>query len=228
MNIIKLSLILSVAAIALTGLLHFSRQESAKPNESGYQIIYLNGPSSTGKSRLVRALQAKLDEPYMHIGIDKLIGMMPPKFNNWEGGAAPLGFSWKATVDEDGSVIQELQTGPFARKVIQSYKEVVKTLARQGHCLIIDDVAFGKDAVDEWRKQLENYKVLYVGLHAPLPVLEQRERERGDRIIGSARAQFKNVHQGVAYDLELDTFHDTLEENVAKVMQRMTSLTTSY
>jgi chloramphenicol 3-O-phosphotransferase len=59
------------------------------------QIIYSNGPSSVGKTTLAKALQQKLGQPFLHIGIDKVIEMMPDKLNNWEGGAAPLGFSWK-------------------------------------------------------------------------------------------------------------------------------------
>ena len=39
------------------------------------KVIFLNGPSSTGKTTIARLLQEKLPEPYMHVGIDKLIGM---------------------------------------------------------------------------------------------------------------------------------------------------------
>lgn len=53
------------------------------------KIIYLNGPSSCGKTTLAKSLQNAFSEPYLHIGIDKLIGFMPAKINNWEGGPAP-------------------------------------------------------------------------------------------------------------------------------------------
>ena len=36
------------------------------------KIIYLNGPSSSGKTTLAKALQESLEEPYLHIGIDKV------------------------------------------------------------------------------------------------------------------------------------------------------------
>ncbi len=67
------------------------------------QIIYINGPSSSGKTTLAQALQQEFDVPFLHIGIDRVIGMMPNKLNNWEGGPAPLGFSWKSSVDETGT-----------------------------------------------------------------------------------------------------------------------------
>ena len=34
------------------------------------QIIYLNGPSSSGKTTLAKALQHAFEEPFLHIGID--------------------------------------------------------------------------------------------------------------------------------------------------------------
>lgn len=40
-------------------------------------------------------IQKALTEPYLHMGMDKMIGLMPDKINNWEGGSAPLGFSWE-------------------------------------------------------------------------------------------------------------------------------------
>lgn len=116
---------------------------------SSYQIIYLNGPSSSGKTTLAKALQKELREPFLHIGIDRVIGMMPSKLNNWDGGEESLqGFSWKQSVDETGHPIHELHMGPFAEKMSQTLKEIVLTLAKMGHHIIIDDVAFGKADVD--------------------------------------------------------------------------------
>jgi chloramphenicol 3-O phosphotransferase len=53
--------------------------------------------------------------------------------------------------------------------------------------IIIDDVSFGKQQLDEWKKILKDFRVLWVGVNAPLAVLEQREKDRGNRIQGSAR-----------------------------------------
>jgi chloramphenicol 3-O phosphotransferase len=38
------------------------------------QIIYLNGPSSSGKTTLIKVLQHVFKEPFLHVGIDKIIG----------------------------------------------------------------------------------------------------------------------------------------------------------
>jgi len=41
---------------------------------------------------------------------------------------------------------------------------------------------------------LHRLRVLFVGVRCPLAVAEQRERERGDRLVGLARGLFDGVH----------------------------------
>ena len=43
-------------------------------------IIVVNGTSSSGKTSLVRALQARLDEPYLDLGIDRFIFALPGRY----------------------------------------------------------------------------------------------------------------------------------------------------
>lgn len=187
------------------------------------KIIYLNGPSSSGKSTIARALQDALQEPYLLIDIDKIIGMMPPKLNNWEGGPAPLGYSWQSDLDETGHSIKTLSIGPYAQKMEPLLRELVCTTIQQGHNVIIDDVVFGKSEVDKWRDTLKGYRVLWIGIIAPLSVLEKREKERPDRIVGSARAQAAIVHKGVTYDLEFDTSKSSINEIVTAIKTKAES-----
>lgn len=181
------------------------------------KIIYLNGPSSSGKTTLAKALQQSFEEPFLHVGLDKIIGFMPSKINNWEGGNAPLGFCWKPGVDPTGHPIYHVHAGPFAKKITRSLKDIALLLASQHYNLIIDDVAFGAIEVEEWKEALIIYQVLYVGVTTPLEILEERERARGDRCLGSARGQYFKVHENVEYDLEIDTHAYSVEENVEKI-----------
>jgi chloramphenicol 3-O phosphotransferase len=189
--------------------------------KTDYQIIYINGPSSSGKTTLAQILQQDLDQPFLHIGIDRVIGMMPAKLNNWEGGPAPLGFSWKNVTDASGHSVHEIQLGPFAKKISLTLKEIVLTMAKMNHHIIIDDVALGEHDVDKWRAVLSDYKVLWVGIHSPLSLLEEREKQRGNRIVGSARAQYYQVHKDVIYDLEFDTSKDPLEKIVQVIKDKL-------
>ncbi len=157
---------------------------------SSIQIIYLNGPSSSGKTTFAKALQHAFDDLFLHVGIDKIIGWMPEKVNDWAGGEASLGYSWKKSTDVSGNPIQELQIGPYAERIAKTFQEVVLMLAKMGYHLIIDTVSFGKKQLDEWKALLKDFTVLWIGVNAPLPILEQREKERGNRMVGSARGQF--------------------------------------
>src|SRR2546428_479887 len=64
-------------------------------------------------------------------------------------------------------------------------------------------------------KTLAGIKVYFIGVKAPLEVLEQRERARGDRVLGRARGQYK-IHDFVykhgSYNLEIDTSLHTSQE----------------
>jgi len=185
------------------------------------KIIYLNGPSSSGKTTLAKFLQNSFSEPYLHVSIDKIIGFMPAKINNWEGGDSPLGFSWKEDTDPAGHPVYHIQAGPFAKKIVRTLKDIAILLASQGYNLVIDDVAFGADQVEEWKEALKDFTVLYVGVVTPLDILEERERNRGNRQIGSARAQYNQVHENVSYDLEINTHKHNSAENVEIIKEAL-------
>lgn len=187
-----------------------------------FQIIYINGPSSCGKSTLIKALQQDLKEPYLHIGVDRMIAMMPEKTNNWNGGPAPLGgFSWLSSKDENGHPMQELQMGPLAVQMNKTLKEMVLTLAKMGHFVIIDDISLSKGEIEQWQKTLKSFNTLWVGLKAPLALLEEREKQRGDRIIGSARYQFSKIPKDYPYDIEFDVSQTSLSHMVEKIKSRL-------
>jgi chloramphenicol 3-O phosphotransferase len=80
----------------------------------------------------------------------------------------------------------------------------IAAMARHGNDLIVDDVLLGRDTA-EYGEALAGLTVHWVGVFAPLDVLEARERERKDRMIGLSRWQFNRVHRGIKYDLEIDT-----------------------
>ena len=70
--------------------------------------------------------------------------------------------------------------------------------------MIADDVLLDRDWPGEWAKALAGFETLFVAVIVPVDVLEQRERQRDDRIPGESRAQVDVVHAGLTYDLELD------------------------
>ena len=65
---------------------------------------------------------------------------------------------------------------------------------------------------------LERFDVFFVGVHCPLDELERRERQRGDRRIGEARADFEVTHTFGRYDFEcsMDDDADAVAGRVAQ------------
>ena len=102
----------------------------------------------------------------------------------------------------DGSVI----VGPEFRPLEAAWIEGVAAMARAGARVIVDEVFLGgADSQQRWQKALGGLRVLWVGVRCDGAVAAGREVARGDRTIGMAAAQAEPVHQGVAYDLEVDT-----------------------
>jgi chloramphenicol 3-O phosphotransferase len=188
------------------------------------QAIFLNGPSSSGKTSLARALQSKLKAPYLHLGIDHLIGMMPPGFNNFESREAintPAGFSWKIEQDAEGNELSKLHIGPYAERICHLLISLALHLLCRGFNVIIDEVCLRAEGFNAWKMALKDFDVLYVGVTAPIEVLESREKSRGDRMIGSARHQASIVHQHKEYDLEIDTSKNSTEASAELILNQM-------
>jgi chloramphenicol 3-O phosphotransferase len=161
------------------------------------RIIYLNGTSSAGKSSIAAALQEILAEPYLHLGIDTFLRMLPLRYR--PGG--PQGPSWALL--PDGGV--RPVPGELARRLRSGMYHAVAALVRAGNNVILDDVINGPDALQEAVELLGDFDVLFVGIHCPLAILEERERAREERRPGTARGMLAGAHAHGLYDLEIDT-----------------------
>ncbi|PCG82266.1 chloramphenicol phosphotransferase [Streptomyces sp. WZ.A104] len=159
------------------------------------QVIVLNGGSSSGKSGIVRCLQAELPDPWLAAAIDTLVDAMPASLLTSDKG---IGFG------ADGDVT----VGPEFRRLEAAWREGVAAMVRAGARVIVDDVFLGGPASQEtWRKALTGLDVLWVGVRCEAEAAAARETARGDRPRGMAESQAETVHRGVVYDLEVDTTH---------------------
>ena len=157
------------------------------------QVIVLNGGSSSGKSGIIRCLQATLPDPWLAFGVDTLIQAMPASMRTSDAGIefAP-----------DGTVL----VGPEFRLLESAWIEGVAAMARAGARVIVDEVFLGGAVSQQrWRTELDGLRVLWVGVRCEAAVAAGREIARGDRVAGMAASQADLVHQGVIYDMEVDT-----------------------
>ncbi len=167
-------------------------------------IIMLNGVSSSGKSSIARALQDSWRTPLLHVGVDTFIDMMPARFCG-EGEEARYGLRFVPVQTPQGPVV-EIHAGPYAKRLFAGMIGAIGALARAHNDIILDEVLFGDDMLAAYVRELAGQTVYFVAIHCPLAIVEQRERERGDRFINSAKAQFPLVHGPTRqYDLEMDS-----------------------
>jgi chloramphenicol 3-O phosphotransferase len=121
------------------------------------------------------------------------------------------------TILDQGKPCIVIRSGPVVEQAMRGMRHAVAAMAAQGNNLIVDEVMTDVTQEKEYRALLAPFDVRFVGLFAPLDVLEARERARGDREIGLARWQYDRVHQGITYDLEIDTSLATPSEGACMI-----------
>lgn len=153
------------------------------------QVIVLNGGSSSGKTTIARALQDVLPATWLAYSIDDLIDAMPRT-----GG--------DIVFHDDGS----MDVGPGFRAVEGGWMRGLAATARAGVPVIVDDVFLGgATSQQRWRTAFEGLGVLWVGVYCDADTAEAREASRGDRPVGMARIQADLAHEGVRYDVTVDS-----------------------
>src|SRR5262249_39741195 len=101
--------------------------------------------------------------------------------------------------------VTAITSGPILATAMRGLRASVAAMAAEGADLVVDEVMWDPADLDDYRRRLAGHALHVVGLVAPLEVIEQREKARGDRVLGLARWQYDKVHAGIAYDLQLDT-----------------------
>jgi chloramphenicol 3-O phosphotransferase len=159
------------------------------------RVIVLNGGSCSGKSGIARCLQAILPDPWLSIGVDTLLEAMPASLHKTGGGVE---------IASDGAV----RVGPEFGPLQAAWMDGVAAMVRAGARVILDEVFLGGvQSQQRWQRVLAGLDVLWVGVRCESGVVAGREIARGDRVQGMAVLQSEVVHQGVHYDLEVDTTH---------------------
>ncbi|HOZ38876.1 MAG TPA: hypothetical protein PLH64_09040 [Anaerolineaceae bacterium] len=167
------------------------------------KVIILNGASSSGKTSILNKLQSLFEEPYLNVGIDKFIWMLPERYLD-----RPL---W------DDVLGLATEAGDMGSKLFSSMHKVIQLLSLEGINVIADHVMVEPKWVEECARLLAPLPAYVVGIQCPLEVLIQREADRKDRTLGQAEAQYPLVHKDLIYDLVVDTSLLSIEECAEKI-----------
>lgn len=161
------------------------------------QILLLNGPSSSGKSTLSKALQglieARRNETYAIVSIDDFMKL-----------------STEETIYEDD--VFEI-SGDMCLGALEALK------AFPG--VIIDHVITSERIFLQLTEMLGQYLIHSVHVSCPLNVLLDRENARKNRCIGSAEASYTYLFPKDEYDLTVDTSAMTPDQCAVKIYEAL-------
>ena len=162
----------------------------------GRQIILLNGPSSSGKSALAKALQVLIrerrNERYAVVSIDDFLQM---------------------TADE---VIYEDDVFEISGMLCE---RVLEALAVDPG-VIIDHVITSERIFTQLKTMCGAYPLRLVLISCALETLRKRELARGNRCPGSAEASLQYLYPKEGYDLTVMTDARTPEECSEKIFEK--------
>ena len=127
------------------------------------QVVFLNGPSSSGKSSLAHGLQQRLAVPYVFFPEDMFFSGLPGR----------------EYTDAEGYL--------YGSRLYNGFTRCVRTMVESDNRVIVDTVAWNPGGLSGFVEALWDLKVFAVGVYCDLAVLEDRERLRGDRSTGLAR-----------------------------------------
>ena len=170
----------------------------AEPEMNGPTIIYLRGPSSSGKTQIAEELQEQLPDFFLRFALDTIFDGFPKSVlrRKWEG--------------QDLSDIRCPSVG-------RGYHACVHALAGTGFNLIIDD-DLPDDVVGTYMADIiETYNVILIGVHCPLDELTKRESQRHDRTVGSAKRGVETIREGIEYDLVIDSSQKTPDQAAGEI-----------
>jgi chloramphenicol 3-O phosphotransferase len=168
-------------------------------------VIVLNGASSSGKSTIARQLQLLLPESFLAFSVDNFVDALPPASATKQRGVV---------VADDGvvSVDQEF------RRLEAGWYQGLSAIARSGVRVIIDEVFLGgSHSQQRLESALGGLAVAWIGVRCDIEVAVAREKARRDRTPGMAESQATIVHEGVHYDLQIDTTASTAQVSAGQI-----------
>ena len=184
------------------------------------KIILLNGCGSSGKTTIAKSIQHLSNEPWLHIGVDNILDLMPSRYTALGDKSKNSYCNFIPSKNERGKTIN-IECSEKGIKMFDMLPKFAKQLADLGENVIIDEVMVSKNQEDIYFETLKPHKICFVGVYCNLEVMQSREILRGDRCIGLSNAQFNIVHKGLEekYNLTVDTTNTPPFELANKILE---------
>jgi chloramphenicol 3-O phosphotransferase len=207
-------IILIVFIVGVSMFVKYSKRQ----NTNYGSVVILNGPSSVGKSSIIKAFQEKQDTPWLGTGIDHLyVGVIPP---SWlDDKPEHRSIMTISTTKEEGPPVVTAVFGEDGQRVIKGMHQAIAAYARVGNNVIVDYIKYEDAWLADLQTALKGIKVIWVGVNAPLSIIEEREKKRGTSPRGHARSHYDTVHNGMTYDIEIDTDELNSDQAAEKIIE---------
>jgi chloramphenicol 3-O phosphotransferase len=174
------------------------------PNVSIGRVALFNGPPSSGKTSIVNSLQYQISAPWFHLSLDDFLS----------------GYS-ERSLDED--------VGELFDRVLSGYLSSLRDMARAGNDVLAEAV-ITPHLRRLYESSFDTTPILLIGVKCRLEVAIRREANRTDRRRGPIElppSEFAEVHEGLSYDLVIDTSDNDPTDLVIKMLLTFLELTPS-
>ncbi|MFG2437322.1 AAA family ATPase [Streptomyces sp. NPDC048508] len=160
---------------------------------AGGTVILLNGTSSSGKTSIARALLDRLEGTWFHMPVDA--------FHALRGGRQSPDSELQAEID----------------RTAKGFHRAVAGMAAGGNNLVVDYPLSRRWRLLDLLDLLVPEDTVLVAVRCPLPELNRREADRGDRSPGLAALQYAQVHAHGPHDIDVDTSVHTASECARRI-----------
>ena len=166
------------------------------------KIIFLNGVSSSGKATLVQKFTEIMPD-YLKLSLDDIGDLV-----------------WSMRNQRRNPPTSEIAVQSNYKIFLKPYlfHRVIRMVHDYSYNIIVDALIDDALVLEDWQVVFKDNEVVFVAVHCPLEELEKREKARGDRPIGLAKSQLEKFPANIKYDIEVNTFDNTVEECVQKIV----------
>lgn len=164
------------------------------------RIIYLNGVTSSGKTSIVEALQARRDVFFYVVANDLFQEMIGEEYLQED--------YWK-----------------YLGEVIIMMYHTAKLFSDMGKNVIIDSILVEREGVaphyERMKEILGDNPLDIVEVYCPLDICRQRNIDRGDRYESQSDEQAELMAKDIRYSMRMDTSLLSPEECADKILREL-------
>jgi len=183
------------------------------------KLIVLNGASSSGKSSIALALQDLWPRPLLVTGLDTYIGGWPSKFTKFigEDGTSTEQTVGLRVVPGNGPAPSWIfESGEQFNQLVRLVHRAWASYGKGGIDQVVDHAIFEESMRLDALATLTN--AFWVGVMCDMDELVRRETQRGDRPTGFASGTSAVVHEGMSYDLVVDSTSTSSERLAQQII----------